>query len=149
MTDQPICNLFGTFRQTQGLSAAAIVHAGAAVALSLTLGALRSTANDGGRGGAEGREMARADAPGAAPGPAARGSAALHAVPGNRADGDRAAPRPCGAPEIPDSPPGRTNADENESELLWECLRGWMALTFQPYRLTCIELERMESRGSM
>ena len=54
MTDQPICNLFGTFRQTQGLSAAAIVHAGAAVALSLTLGALRSPANGGGPGAAEG-----------------------------------------------------------------------------------------------
>ena len=54
MTDLPICNLFGTLRQTQGLSAAAIVHAGAAVARSLTLGALRSPANDGGPGAAEG-----------------------------------------------------------------------------------------------
>ena len=54
MTDQPICNLFGTFRQTQGPSAAAIVHAGAAVALSLTLGALRSPDSDGGPGAAEG-----------------------------------------------------------------------------------------------
>ena len=53
-------------------------------------------------------------------------------------------------PEIPTNTqvPTCPKCGEGETQLLWVCLRGWMAVTFQPFHLSCMELERMESRAS-